>query len=77
MSRRRQPPPQIVMARIAWAIMTRGEAFRDGAKNMAIVRRFALDLVRAHKAKGSIKTRRLIATGALTSYSGSSKVNRR
>ena len=33
-----------------------------GAKNMAVVRRFALDLVRAHKAKGSVKTRRLIAT---------------
>ena len=29
-----------------------------GAKNMAVVRRFALDLVRHHKAKGSIKTRR-------------------
>jgi predicted transposase YbfD/YdcC len=33
-----------------------------GAKNMAVVRRFALDLVRAHKTKGSVKTRRLIAT---------------
>jgi predicted transposase YbfD/YdcC len=33
-----------------------------GAKNMAVVRRFALDLVRAHKAKGSVKTRRLLAT---------------
>jgi predicted transposase YbfD/YdcC len=33
-----------------------------GAKNMAVVRRFALDLVRANKAKGSVKTRRLIAT---------------
>jgi predicted transposase YbfD/YdcC len=33
-----------------------------GAKNMAVVRRFALDLVRTHKAKGSVKTRRLIAT---------------
>jgi predicted transposase YbfD/YdcC len=29
-----------------------------GAKNMAVVRRFALDLVRTLKAKGSIKTRR-------------------
>ena len=29
-----------------------------GAKNMAVVRRFALDLVRSHKATGSIKTRR-------------------
>ena len=29
-----------------------------GAKNMAAVRRFALDLVRSHKTKGSIKTRR-------------------
>ena len=30
--------------------------------DMAVVRRFAFDLVRAHKAKGSVKTRRLIAT---------------
>ncbi len=29
-----------------------------GAKNMAVVRRFALNLVRADKSKGSIKTRR-------------------
>ncbi len=29
-----------------------------GAKNMAVVRRFALNLVRAHRTKGSIKTRR-------------------
>jgi len=29
-----------------------------GAKNMALVRRFALDLVRSHKSKGSVKTRR-------------------
>jgi predicted transposase YbfD/YdcC len=29
-----------------------------GAKNMAVVRRFALNLVRANKTKGSIKTRR-------------------
>jgi predicted transposase YbfD/YdcC len=29
-----------------------------GAKNMAVVRRFALNLVRANKSKGSIKTRR-------------------
>lgn len=29
-----------------------------GAKNMAAVRRFALGLVRAHKSKGSVKTRR-------------------
>lgn len=29
-----------------------------GAKNMAVVRRFALDLVRNHKSKGSVKTRR-------------------
>ena len=29
-----------------------------GAKNMAVVRRFALDLVRHNKAKGSVKTRR-------------------
>jgi predicted transposase YbfD/YdcC len=30
----------------------------NGAKNMAVVRRFALGLVRANKAKGSVKTRR-------------------
>ena len=29
-----------------------------GAKNMAVLRRFALDLVRSNKAKGSVKTRR-------------------
>jgi predicted transposase YbfD/YdcC len=29
-----------------------------GAKNMAVLRRFALDLVRANNAKGSVKTRR-------------------
>ncbi len=29
-----------------------------GAKNMAVVRRFALDLVRNHTSKGSVKTRR-------------------
>jgi predicted transposase YbfD/YdcC len=33
-----------------------------GAKNMAIVRRFALGLVRANKAKGSVKTRRKCAS---------------
>ena len=33
-----------------------------GAKNMAVVRRFALDLVRARKAKGSVKTRRKAAS---------------
>jgi predicted transposase YbfD/YdcC len=33
-----------------------------GAKNMAVVRRFALDLVRASKAKGSVKTRRKAAS---------------
>lgn len=32
-----------------------------GAKNMAVVRRFALGLVRANKAKGSVKTRRKCA----------------
>jgi predicted transposase YbfD/YdcC len=32
-----------------------------GAKNMALVRRFALDLVRSHNSKGSVKTRRKIA----------------
>ena len=32
-----------------------------GAKNMAIVRRFALGLVRANKAQGSVKTRRKTA----------------
>jgi hypothetical protein len=29
-----------------------------GAKNMAVVRRFALNLLRANKTKGNIKTRR-------------------
>ena len=29
-----------------------------GAKNMAVIRRFALGLVRANKSKGSVKTRR-------------------
>jgi predicted transposase YbfD/YdcC len=33
-----------------------------GAKNMAVARRFALDLVRAAKVKGSVKNRRLSAT---------------
>lgn len=33
-----------------------------GAKNMAVVRRFALGLVRANKAKGSVKTRRKCAS---------------
>src|SRR5271154_6321840 len=33
-----------------------------GAKNMAVVRRFALGLIRADKAKGSIKTRRKSAS---------------
>jgi predicted transposase YbfD/YdcC len=33
-----------------------------GAKNMAILRRFALGLVRANKAKGSVKTRRKCAS---------------
>jgi hypothetical protein len=32
-----------------------------GAKNMTTVRRFALGLVRANKAKGSVKTRRKTA----------------
>jgi predicted transposase YbfD/YdcC len=32
-----------------------------GAKNMAVVRRFALGLVRANKTKGSVKTRRKTA----------------
>src|SRR5205823_12602334 len=32
-----------------------------GAKNMAIVRRFALGLIRANKTKGSVKTRRKTA----------------
>jgi hypothetical protein len=32
-----------------------------GAKNMAVVRRFALGLVRANKAKGSVKTKRKAA----------------
>jgi predicted transposase YbfD/YdcC len=34
----------------------------NGAKNMAIVRRFALGLVRAEKSKGSVKTRRKTAS---------------
>jgi predicted transposase YbfD/YdcC len=34
----------------------------SGAKNMAIVRRFALGLVRANKTKGSVKTRRKSAS---------------
>jgi predicted transposase YbfD/YdcC len=34
---------------------------RHGAKNMAVVRRFALGLVRANKTKGSVKTRRKAA----------------
>ncbi len=33
-----------------------------GARNMAVIRRFALDLVRNHKSKGSVKTRRKRAT---------------
>src|SRR3981081_1356641 len=33
-----------------------------GAKNMAVVRRFALGLVRANKSKGSVKTRRKSAS---------------
>lgn len=33
-----------------------------GARNMAIIRRFALGLVRANKAKGSVKTRRKTAS---------------
>ncbi len=32
-----------------------------GAKTMAVVRRFALDLVRAAEIRGSVKNRRLIA----------------
>ena len=33
----------------------------NGAKNMAIVRRFSLNLIRANKAKRSIKTKRKAA----------------
>ena len=33
-----------------------------GAKNMAVVRRFGLSLVRASKSKGSVKTRRKAAS---------------
>jgi hypothetical protein len=33
----------------------------NGAKNMAIVRRFSLNLVRANKHKGSVKTKRKTA----------------
>ena len=43
-----------------------------GAKNMAIVRRFALGLVRADKSKGSVKTRRKPPAGTQTSCSKSS-----
>jgi hypothetical protein len=39
---------------ICIARATRGH----GAKNMAVLRRFALDLVRSKKTKGSVKTRR-------------------
>jgi hypothetical protein len=35
---------------------------RNGAKNMAIVRRFALGLVRAERSKASVKTRRKSAS---------------
>lgn len=34
----------------------------SGAKNMAVIRRFALGLIRAHKSKGSVKTRRKSAS---------------
>ena len=34
----------------------------SGAKNMAVVRRFALSLIRANKSKGSVKTRRKSAS---------------
>ena len=34
----------------------------NGAKNMSVVRRFALGLVRANKTKGSVKTRRKAAS---------------
>jgi hypothetical protein len=34
---------------------------RHGAKNMAVVRRFALGLIRADKSKGSVKTKRKTA----------------
>ena len=33
-----------------------------GAKNMAIIRRFALNMMRANKTKGSVKTRRKSAS---------------
>jgi predicted transposase YbfD/YdcC len=33
----------------------------NGAKNMAVVRRFSLNLIRANQAKGSIKTKRKVA----------------
>ncbi len=36
-----------------------------GAKNMAVVRRFALGLVRADKAKGSVKTKRKSASWSM------------
>ena len=34
----------------------------SGAKNMAVIRRFALGLIRAHKSKGSVKSRRKSAS---------------
>jgi hypothetical protein len=42
-----------------------------GAKNMAIVRRFALGLIRAHKVNGSIKTRRSGTHASSWRYSSS------
>lgn len=34
----------------------------NGAKNMAVVRRFSLNLIRTNKAKGSVKTKRKVAS---------------
>ena len=48
-----------------------------GAKNMAVVRRFALGLVRANKAKGSVKTDEKPQAGASNSSSKSSNSNDR
>jgi predicted transposase YbfD/YdcC len=48
-----------------------------GAKNMAVVRRFALGLVCADKAKGSVKTRKNQPVGTPKSCSASSSSNER
>jgi hypothetical protein len=37
------------------------QAQQNGAKNMAVARRFSLNLIRSNTAKGSIKTKRKVA----------------